>query len=159
MAMAISARPARPSKTATATAAATALTPARNDPLKCHVGQCGCGVEDVDFDGDGVADCNDACPLDPGKAVPGCCGCGFADDDNDGDGYPECEPDADVQPDVRMCPDTCPGADDGLFGPCEADVIPTVSGWGLAILAVVLLVLAKLRFGRRARGRGIANGE
>ena len=67
-------------------------------------GQCPCGYapnnpnpdpdSDVDDNGnpapDGVADCNDLCPLDPFKIDPGVCGCGVADTDSDGDGVANC---------------------------------------------------------------------
>jgi len=33
-----------------------------NDPLKIAPGICGCGVPDMDSDGDGVPDCHDNCP-------------------------------------------------------------------------------------------------
>jgi hypothetical protein len=33
-----------------------------NDPNKTQPGICGCGVADVDTDGDGIYDCNDNCP-------------------------------------------------------------------------------------------------
>jgi len=43
-------------------------------------GVCGCGVEDIDTDGDGYDDCIDACPDDRNKWLsPGLCGCGSAD--------------------------------------------------------------------------------
>ena len=68
----------------------------------------------------------------------------------DGDGYIECAPDADVQADLPMCPDTCPNTDDALFGPCEPDVIPTLSQWGLIVTTLLLMVAAKVYFfGRR----------
>ena len=41
------------------------------------------GVVDDDSDGDGGADCNDACPDDPNKTEAGVCGCGVSDDDSD----------------------------------------------------------------------------
>ena len=44
-----------------------------------------------DFDGDGVPDTIDPCPLDPGKTYPGECGCGYPDTDADGDGLIYCE--------------------------------------------------------------------
>lgn len=50
-----------------------------NDPSKIHPGPCGCGIPDVDSDGDGTPDCNDECPSDPNKTTPGICGCGTAD--------------------------------------------------------------------------------
>jgi hypothetical protein len=121
----------------------------RSNELDDAPRQCGCGVEDIDSDGDGTANCIDGCPLDAGKSAPGCCGCGYADTDVDGDGYAECAPDADVQPDAPLCPDTCPNADDAIFGPCEADVIPTLSQWGLIVTALLLMVVAKVYLGRR----------
>ncbi|UCE58659.1 MAG: hypothetical protein JSU63_14595 [Phycisphaerales bacterium] len=110
---------------------------------------------DYDSDGDGVADACDDCPFDPDKTEPGICGCGCSDDiDGDSDGHPECP--------ISCCPssgwaegyDTCPGVDDEIYGPCgdpcdpEA-MIPTVSEWGLVILAMLLLTAGKLYFGRR----------
>jgi predicted outer membrane repeat protein len=46
-----------------------------NDPNKTEPGVCGCGVADVDSDGDTILDCNDAFPSDPSEWV-----------DSDGDG-------------------------------------------------------------------------
>ncbi len=56
--------------------------------------------------------------------------------DDDGDGIPDCL-------------DTCPGVDDHVFAPCEPDVIPTISSWGLVVLTLVLLAGGKLYFGCR----------
>ncbi len=61
-----------------------------SDANKTDPGQCGCGVPDVDSDGDGVLDCNDLCPDDPGKSDPGTCGCGVSDADLNNDGVPDC---------------------------------------------------------------------
>jgi hypothetical protein len=47
----------------------------QDDPQKVEFGVCGCGVPDVDSDGDGVFDCEDRCPHDPTKIAPGHCGC------------------------------------------------------------------------------------
>lgn len=44
----------------------------------------------LDSDGDGRADLNDLCPVDPGKFAPGACGCGVADSDSDGDSTLDC---------------------------------------------------------------------
>ncbi len=43
-----------------------------------------------DSDGDGLTDCDDACPNDPKKSQPGTCGCGVSETDSDGDGAPDC---------------------------------------------------------------------
>ena len=40
-----------------------------NDSSKIDPGTCGCGVADIDTDGDGTADCNDACSTDSDKIV------------------------------------------------------------------------------------------
>ncbi len=50
-----------------------------NDPNKTEPGVCGCGVSEVDTDGDGVRDCTDRCPSDPKKTDPGSCGCGVTE--------------------------------------------------------------------------------
>jgi hypothetical protein len=77
-----------------------------------------------DTDGDGVdGTCGDPCPLDPN------------DVDSDGDGIPDCI-------------DECPGVDDTVFENC-ASAIPAASTWGLVILSLCLLVVAKLWFGAR----------
>ena len=46
------------------------------DSTKIFPGICGCGVSDVDTDGDGTPDCLDWCPFDNNKTLPGHCGCG-----------------------------------------------------------------------------------
>ena len=47
-------------------------------------------VSKDDTDGDGIADCNEACPYDPLKTEPGACNCGTPDIDKDTDGTPDC---------------------------------------------------------------------
>ena len=59
--------------------------------MKIAPGVCGCGVPDVDSDGDGLLDCEDGCPNDPTKVAPGACGCGVPDTDTDGDGVADCD--------------------------------------------------------------------
>lgn len=119
-----------------------------DDANKCaDSGQCGCGEDEIDSDGDGTMNCIDGCPLDANKTAPGCCGCGFADTDVDGDGFFECAPDA--TPADPTCVDTCPNVDDAQFGPCDPGTIPTVSEWGLVVMALLLLVAGKVYFGRR----------
>jgi len=84
---------------------------------------------DPDADGDSVPDECDGCPNDPGKIDPGICGCGTADQgDQDGDG-------------VLDCVDRCPGISDALYAPSCVISTPTVSEWGIVILALMLLLL------------------
>ena len=56
--------------------------------------------------------------------------------DSDGDGVAD------------IC-DICDGADDAIFCPGCKTAIPTVSAWGLVILALFLLTVAKVFFSRR----------
>ncbi len=60
------------------------------DPAKTEPGVCGCGIADIDTDGDGTPNCIDACPNDSAKIAAGLCGCGVADTDTDGDATPDC---------------------------------------------------------------------
>jgi len=65
-------------------------------------GACGCGIADIDSDGDNIPNCIDPCPVDsnpacidecpndPRKITPGQCGCGKADADFDNDGVANC---------------------------------------------------------------------
>ena len=144
------------------------------DSDKYDPGQCGCGVPDFDPDFDGIADCLDGCPLDPGKVDPGICGCGVPDIDSDAgpgcDGVPDCQDEcqgdcfksqpglcgcgvddsADSDGDgVADCIDQCPGVDDSVFVPGCIGAIPAASSWGLIMLALVLMVGAKIAFGDR----------
>ena len=90
----------------------------------------------MDDDGDGVPDGCDVCP-DADDNLPG------QQDDDDGDS-------------VINCVDQCRGVDDAIYAPeCEG-AIPTLSAWGLTVLALILLVLAKVAFRPRSR---IANSE
>jgi uncharacterized repeat protein (TIGR02543 family) len=91
-----------------------------DDPNKTEPGVCGCGVSDIDSDGDGVPDCNDKCPKDPNKTEPGKCGCGVAETETCGKcpaGSLKTEPgicgcnvaDTDTDKDgVPDCNDKCP---------------------------------------------------
>jgi len=96
-----------------------------------------------DTDGDGVDSLCESCPNDPAKIDPGICGCGVSDSaDADLDGVPDCI-------------DQCPGLDDkidlnGDGTPDRVEHIPTMSQWGLAILTLMLLVGAKIIYGRSA---------
>lgn len=106
----------------------------------------------TDTDGDGYGDPDfsantcptDLCPSDPNKVDPGTCGCNVDDSaDSDGDGTSDCV-------------DQCAGVDDSIFAPECAGAIPAVSEWGLLVLALLLLVGAKLRFGvRYPRGTAV----
>jgi len=87
--------------------------------------------DQLDSDNDGTADACDGCPVDATKIAPGLCGCGVSDfGDTDHDSVPDCV-------------DRCPGGDDAVFGDC-GNAIPTVSQWGLVILTLLLLTLAKI---------------
>jgi hypothetical protein len=97
---------------------------------------------DGDADGDGLdGACGDSCPNDPAKFAPGLCGCGVSDFDSDEDMVPDCL-------------DQCPGQDDLLDANADgtpdclekSPIIPTASTWGLVVLALVLLIAAKLVF-------------
>ena len=118
-----------------------------NDPEKLLPGICGCGVSDIDSDGDGTPDCIDGCPGDPNKTEPGVCGCGVSDVDSDGDTVPDCI-------------DVCPGWDDlvdenanGIPDCLEEPAVPALSSWGIAI-TVLLLMIASVFYLRR---RGATN--
>lgn len=95
--------------------------------------------ETLDTDGDGVSDCNDGCPLDPDKTKPGLCGCGESDVDSDGDSVPDC---------IDQCPgfnDLTDLDNDGVPDCLQFAPIPTTTAWGLAVLALMLLIGAKIR--------------
>jgi hypothetical protein len=98
---------------------------------------CGCGVADVDTDGDGALDCVDGCPLDPAKTAPGVCGCGVADVDTDGDGALDCVDGCPLDP-LKIAPGVCgcgvadtdtdgDGAPDCVDG-CPTDPAKTAPG-------------------------------
>ena len=115
-----------------------------DDPDKTEPGVCGCGVPDVDTDGDGVEDCIDECPDDPDKTEPGECGCGVSDIDGDDDAVPDCndgcpEDDEKTEPGVCGCrvPDDDTdgdGMEDCIDGcPNDGDKTdPGVCGCGVA---------------------------
>jgi len=117
-------------------------------PDTCEPDGDGDGVPDVcdpcphdnpdDFDGDGACNSSDECPYDPDKILAGDCGCGNPEDDADGDGVPDCI-------------DLCPGVDDTIYAPDCTETIPTVSTWGLTILALLLITAAKVCAAGRCR--------
>lgn len=65
----------------TGTAGALCEDACASDDSKLEPGVCGCGVPDIDTDGDSVLDCDDGCPLDILKV---------SDVDTDGDGVLDC---------------------------------------------------------------------
>jgi hypothetical protein len=99
---------------------------------------------EVDSDLDGVADCNDGCPLDPLKIAAGQCGCGVVDTDTDGDLTADCNDGCPTDPaktapgvcgcgvsDVDSDGDLTPDCNDG----CPADpakVAPGICGCGVS---------------------------
>ncbi len=105
--------------------------------LDC-VDQCPGQDDTIDTDSDGTPDCLDGCPADPNKIDPGQCGCGQPEDnigDSDGDS-------------VADCIDQCPGGNDTIDlnennTPDCAEAIPAVSTWGLVVLTLLLLTMAK----------------
>ena len=97
-------------------------------------------------EGGGGCGAVDLCPGHP-DTEPSVCGCGRSDEaqiDSDGDTVPDCV-------------DRCPGSDDLIdsvfmfrLPECPSN-IPTVSEWGLVVLTLLLLVVAKVYFGRGHR--------
>ena len=95
---------------------------------------------EVDSDSDGSIDDCDGCPMDPTKTSPGICGCGESEIDNDNDSVPDCQ-------------DLCPGDDDlldtnadGVPDCLDRSSIPTVTGWGLAILSLLFLAIGRIAY-------------
>jgi len=58
---------------------------------------------------------------------------------------PELDSDNDNVPD---CVDLCTDVDDTIFAPQCADAVPTISEWGVLVLAMLLLITGKIYFGR-----------
>jgi len=77
-----------------------------SDPDKTFPGICGCGVPDIDSDGDGTPDCIDECPDNPEKILTGDCGCDTPDVDTDGDSVPDCLDQCPEDPD-KIFPGLC----------------------------------------------------
>ena len=133
------------------------------DPDKTDPGVCGCGVSDVDTDGDGTPDCNDGCPADPDKTAPGACGCGVSDVDTDGDGTPDCndgcpnDPNK-TAPGTAGCGNPEPGGGGGGGGDDNGTPPPgpgpspdcgTCGAGGAALMPLMLFGLVGLRRIRR----------
>lgn len=74
-----------------------------SDPGKSEPGQCGCGVEDVDANNDGIVDCEEPCAA--GSANTGMCRCDNSNDD-DGDGRPNCVDECPNDP-YKTIPNVC----------------------------------------------------
>jgi photosystem II stability/assembly factor-like uncharacterized protein len=98
------------------------------DPSKTEPGVCGCGVPDIDIDGDGVLTCNDEClgtPLGTTVDERGCPPSGppapqpTPVPDGDGDGVPDS---------LDSCPDTPSGATVDATGCAVSD--PPSNGGG-----------------------------
>ena len=98
--------------------------------------------QQLDADGDGFGDACEDCDTDANKTRPGIYGCGTPDEgDADGDT-------------VLDCVDLCEGLDDTIDAddngvPDCAERIPTVSFWGLVVLALLFLTAGKVLFSRR----------
>lgn len=106
------------------------------DAVKTEPGICGCGLPDMDRDGDGVPDCVafgppsdtardtdgdgvpdsvDGCPNDPNKVAPGVCGCSVSDVDTDADGIFDCQDNCPLIPNTLQADSDL----DGLGDPCD----------------------------------------
>jgi len=103
-----------------------------DDPKKTAPGACGCGVADIDTDGDGTLDCNDKCPKNPDMTSPGENGCKAPEKDSDNDGIPDSEDKCSEDPeknDPGVCGCGSPDIDtdgDGLLD-CEDECIDSFS--------------------------------
>ncbi len=104
------------------------------DALKTEPGECGCGFEDIDSDGDTFLDCDDACPdLVEKFDDAGICGCDEADVDRDSDGTMDCEdncPDDPNKDKLGVCGCGTPdddSDDDGILG-CDDACSNTPAG-------------------------------
>jgi hypothetical protein len=109
---------------------------------------CGFNIP-CDTDGDQWPDCLDCCPRNPDKLKCGECGCDCTIENGCMCGFDiECDTDEDGVPD---CVDQCPGANNAVYAPGCEGAIPTMSQWGLVILALLLLAAGKISFGRGER--------
>jgi len=97
------------------------------DPNKRIPGTCGCGISDLDSEGDEIADCDDLCPFDPLNDADGDGWCGTPsciDDDDCPDEPTECEGTPPVEGDPPECYDPCPfdqNNDEDVDGHCALD--------------------------------------
>ncbi len=116
--------------------------------------------DECDIADGGSGDCNengvpDECDADCDEdGLPDECEIvGGGSEDCNGNWVPdECEADSDGDNVIDAC-DECPGVDDADFGAECVGAIPTVSEWGIAVLALLLLAAGKIAFNRRI-GRG-----
>ena len=116
--------------------------------------------DQLDSDDDGYGNACENCPFDPWKLDPLQCGCNLVDPDwmaafnvekdTDSDGIADC---CDECPDGEWDPyfeaSNLAGNTCEPYAGCE-DAIPTVSQWGLIVMALLLLVAGKIYFGRRS---------
>ncbi len=93
-----------------------------DDPYKTAPGICGCGVSDVDEQGNINTKCLntiiteiDLCPNDDRKTQPGLCGCGESDFDAEGKVRTDCTG-------KDLCPNDPSKTDPGICGCGESDV-------------------------------------
>jgi uncharacterized membrane protein len=108
-----------------------------DDPAKLEPGVCGCGVADLDSDGDGVADCHDACAghddhvdVDQNGIPDGCQECVTAENCDDGNpGTTEsCVDTHCVSAPTDFCPNDPAKLEPGVCGCGVADVDTDADG-------------------------------
>jgi hypothetical protein len=94
----------------------TSVDQCPQDPAKVEPGVCGCGVSDIDRDGDATIDCLEQCPNDPTKVTPGVCGCGFPDTDANRNGVADCSEAGETTTNTQAaCSDGLDNDGDGFF--------------------------------------------
>jgi Tol biopolymer transport system component len=121
-----------------------------DDSTKSAPGPCGCGVPEVNTDGDFLTDgtqswdCIDKCPTDPLKQIPGVCGCGNSDVDSNQNGVADCKDLAEDPDIVNQVPTPTPNTPGGVPVPSPT---PTIGGNRLPRVIVV-----DRRVGRNGKG-------
>jgi len=113
------------------------------DPNHFVTLKCGCGVDEVDTDGDNQPDCVDLCPLDPKKIAPGICGCGVSDIDSDNDGTRDCFDKCPFDP-LSTVPSPCGCGYDAFqcVEPRRSSGDPDKSGGISSLVAAVIAIIA-----------------